>query len=89
MTDSILKALARGEVPVALVEEELKGTADMSETRGMEVDAVRHAFRNADAKDWEHLERMLSYSGHGQFWRAVFAEVKTALAADYQEECCE
>ena len=33
MTDSILKALARGEVPVALVEEELRGTADMSDDR--------------------------------------------------------
>lgn len=33
MTDSILKALARGEVPVALVEEELRGTADMSDER--------------------------------------------------------
>lgn len=43
------------------------------------VDAVRHAFRNADAKDWEHLLRCIPDSGHGKFWKAVFEEVREAL----------
>lgn len=40
-----------------------------------------HAFRNADEKDWEHLFLMLPDSGHGQFWKTVLFEVKTALAS--------
>jgi hypothetical protein len=48
--------------------------------RQVDVDAVRHAFRNADAKDWEHLLRYIPDSGHGKFWKAVFAEVREALA---------
>lgn len=42
---------------------------------------VLHAFRNADAKDWQHLFLMLPESGHGQFWKAVMLEVRAALAS--------
>lgn len=42
-------------------------------------DGVRKAFRNADDLDWEHLDQFIPQSGHGQFWRAVFAEVRAAL----------
>ena len=59
-------------------------------TTWMRVDAVdnvsdplRHAFRNADEKDWDHLFRMLPASGHGQFWKAVMLEAKAALAAKH------
>lgn len=37
-------------------------------------------YRNADDKDWDHLFRMLPDSGHGQFWKAVFTEVRAALS---------
>ena len=42
-------------------------------------DQVRHAFRNVDEKDWDQLTRMIPNSGHGKFWKAVFAEVREAL----------
>lgn len=45
-----------------------------------EIDRLRGPFRNADAKDWEHLFRMLPESGHGKFWKAVLAEMKIALS---------
>lgn len=44
-------------------------------------DAVRETFRNVDAQDWEWLLLRLDRSGRGRFWRTVFAEVHTALAA--------
>lgn len=45
----------------------------------IEITKLRYPFRNADALDWEHLFKMLPNSGHGQFWKAVLAEMKTAL----------
>lgn len=44
-----------------------------------EIDRLRHPFRNADALDWEHLFKMLSNSGHGQFWKEVLTEARRAL----------
>ena len=38
-------------------------------------------FRNADAKDWEQLFKMLPDSGHGKFWKAVLREVQTEISA--------
>jgi len=44
--------------------------------------AVIEAFRNVDAEDWENLDSYIPYSenGKGQFWRAVFKEVRAALS---------
>lgn len=42
-------------------------------------EALRAAFRNADAEDWRRLDDLLGYTGYGCFWRAVFAEVLDAL----------
>lgn len=42
---------------------------------------LAHAFRNADEQDWAHLFRYLPDSGHGQFWKAVFGEVRASLYA--------
>jgi hypothetical protein len=44
------------------------------------IDALHHAFRNADELDWRHLLSWMPDSGHGKFWRAVFEEVHAALA---------
>lgn len=38
------------------------------------------AFRNADDLDWKHLLSFIPESGHGRFWKEVFAEVRAALA---------
>lgn len=43
-------------------------------------DSCRHAFRAADDIDWSHLDQFIPHSGHGQFWRAVFKEVRAALS---------
>lgn len=43
--------------------------------------SVAACFRNADNQDWDHLMHMIPDSGHGKFWKAVFAEVRTALAS--------
>jgi hypothetical protein len=47
----------------------------------LEIERLRHPFRNADKLDWEHLFKMLPDSGHGKFWKAVLTEAKAALAA--------
>lgn len=49
-----------------------------------EMQALRAAFRNADELDWQHLDKLLGHSGHGKFWRAVFAEVRSALQGEPQ-----
>ncbi len=36
-----------------------------------ELEAITHAFRNADAKDWQHLDRLLGDSGHGRMARRL------------------
>ena len=41
--------------------------------------ALHHSFRAADEIDWQHLMSFLPDSGHGKFWKAVFAEVRSAL----------
>jgi hypothetical protein len=43
-------------------------------------DTLRHAFRAVDELDWKHLLSFIPDSGHGKFWKAVFAETRTALA---------
>ena len=48
----------------------------------VETDAVRRAFCAADDIDWAHLDQFIPQSGHGRFWKAVFAEVRTALSSD-------
>ena len=49
---------------------------------------LRAPYRNADDKDWDHLDDRLGHGGHGQFWRAVFREVRAALstAADPEQQ---
>jgi hypothetical protein len=42
---------------------------------------LRHAFRNADESDWRHLFAVVPDTGRGRFWKAVFTEVRAALAA--------
>jgi hypothetical protein len=39
-----------------------------------------HPFRNADASDWRALDLLLGVTAQGNFWRAVFAEFRPALA---------
>lgn len=48
-------------------------------------DAVQHAFRAADDIDWKHLDQFIPQSGHGRFWRAIFAEVRAALSRPEQK----
>tara|TARA_R110000868_G_scaffold32618_1_gene118771 strand:- start:646 stop:807 length:162 start_codon:yes stop_codon:yes gene_type:complete len=48
-------------------------------TMADKVRELRAPFRNVDAKDWEHLFKMLPDSGHGQFWKAVMKEMQAAL----------
>lgn len=45
-------------------------------------DDVRRAFCAVDELDWKHLISFIPDSGHGKFWKAVFAEVRTALSSD-------
>jgi hypothetical protein len=40
---------------------------------------LAHPFRSVDALDWKHLLSFIPESGHGKFWKAVFAEVRAAL----------
>jgi hypothetical protein len=42
--------------------------------------AIHHAFRAVDDLDWRHLDSFIPQSGHGKFWRAVFAEVRAAIS---------
>lgn len=45
-----------------------------------EIERLHAPWQNADEVDWTHLDNLLGYSGHGQFWRAVLKEVRAALA---------
>tara|TARA_R110000851_G_C13102466_1_gene568863 strand:+ start:3056 stop:3445 length:390 start_codon:yes stop_codon:yes gene_type:complete len=45
-------------------------------------DGVAHAFRNADASDWQHLFAVLPDTGRGRFWKAVMTEARTAINAE-------
>lgn len=40
---------------------------------------ARIPFRNVDDLDWKHMLSFIPDSGHGRFWKAVFAELRTAL----------
>jgi hypothetical protein len=41
--------------------------------------ALLKAFRNVDEHDWRHLAMWIPESGHGRFWKSVFAEARAAL----------
>ena len=49
--------------------------------------AVVDPLRNADKKDWDHLEAHLAkdMGGHGRFWQAVLREVRQAMATIKEE----
>lgn len=83
----------------ALEHEALEAAADLSDCMA-EIKRLRlelgkaqsalHAFRNADAEDWNRLDGFLGFSGHGRFWRDVFKEFRhaiggTSLTGDLRE----
>jgi hypothetical protein len=41
---------------------------------------LENPFRAADDIDWAHLDQFIPQSGHGRFWKAVFAELRAALS---------
>jgi len=41
---------------------------------------LENPFRAVDDIDWAHLDQFIPQSGHGKFWRSVFAELRTALS---------
>ena len=43
------------------------------------IEELEAPFRNADRLDWDHLMQMLPDSGHGRFWKAVFAELRPLI----------
>jgi hypothetical protein len=45
----------------------------------VEIERLRAPFRNVDDLDWGHLLSFIPDSGHGRFWKAVFAEVRASL----------
>lgn len=42
--------------------------------------AVERCFRNVGADDWHYLLGKLGWGGRDRFWRAVFEELRPALA---------
>lgn len=42
---------------------------------------LREAFSCADAEDWRRLNGFLDDSGHGRFWKAIFAQIRALAAA--------
>ena len=54
-------------------------TAQTAETG--DVGTLREAFDAVDDGDWKRLDLLLGQSGYGKFWRGVFTNVQTALAA--------
>ena len=49
-----------------------------------EVDRLRAPFRAADDQDWEYLLSLLDDGGRGRFWKAVIAEIRSALKPERQ-----
>jgi hypothetical protein len=43
------------------------------------IDALTNPFDAADSGDWRALDLLLGHSAHGQFWRGVFKEFRSAL----------
>jgi DNA repair exonuclease SbcCD ATPase subunit len=51
-----------------------------------EIARLRAPYRNADENDWRLLNEMVGNGGPANFWRAVFKEVRAALACRPQGE---
>ena len=58
-----------------------------AENRIRDLEAVAKPLRNADKKDWDHLESHLAkdMGGHGRFWQEVLREVRQAMTSIKEE----